>query len=171
MIEICCLLRNKEQGVGRVSESRKLRELTAAELAEERVNGTLILDTRPAEHFAAIHIRGSIQISLAGHFASWAAILLDPLRRLVLVAEDAVSAHEAHNRLARVGLCRNNWLLNRKPATMAQRRHRARQHSDVSLCGSDTAVAGTAASTARRCSQPRRMAKRPSAWGYFHSTT
>ena len=102
MIEICCLLRNKEQGVGRVSESRKLRELTAAELTEERVNGTLILDTRPAEHFAAIHIRGSIQISLAGHFASWAAILLDPLRRLVMVAEDAVSAHEAHNRLARV---------------------------------------------------------------------
>ena len=104
MIEICCLLRNKEQGVGRVSESRKLRELTAAELAEERVNGTLILDTRPAEQFAAMHIRGSIQISLAGHFASWAAILLDPLKRLVLVAEDANSAHEANNRLARVGL-------------------------------------------------------------------
>jgi enterochelin esterase-like enzyme len=28
------------------------------------------LDTRPAEQFAALHIRGSIQISLMGHFAS-----------------------------------------------------------------------------------------------------
>ena len=87
-----------------MSESLKLRELTAAELAEERLKDTLILDTRPAEQFAAIHIRGSIQISLAGHFASWAAILLDASRSLVLVSENAKSAHEACNRLARVGL-------------------------------------------------------------------
>ena len=86
-----------------MSESRKLRELTAAELAAERRKGTLILDTRPAEQFASLHIHGSIQISLAGHFASWAAILLDPAKKLLLVAENAHSAQEAHSRLARVG--------------------------------------------------------------------
>jgi rhodanese-related sulfurtransferase len=78
--------------------------LTAPELAEERLKGTLILDTRPAEQFAAIHIRGSIQITLAGHFASWAAILIHPTQKLLLVAEDAKSAQEAHTRLTRVGL-------------------------------------------------------------------
>lgn len=87
-------------------ESGKLREITAEELAEERVNATLILDTRPAEQFAAIHIRGSIQISLLGHFASWAAILLNPSQRLILISENASSGHEANNRLVRVGLGR-----------------------------------------------------------------
>lgn len=87
-----------------MSESKKLRELTAAELAEEQRKGTFILDTRPAEQFAAIHIRGSIQISLLGHFASWATMLLDPSKRLVLVSEDGKSAYEANNRLARVRL-------------------------------------------------------------------
>lgn len=85
-------------------ESTKLPELTAAKLAEGQRNGTLILDTRPAERFATIHIRGSIQISLLGHFASWAAILLDPSQRLILISENATSAHEANSRLARVGL-------------------------------------------------------------------
>jgi rhodanese-related sulfurtransferase len=87
-----------------VSEAAKLRELTAAQLVDEQINGTLVLDTRPAEQFARLHIRRSIQISLAGHFASWAAILLDASRSLVLVSENAKSAHEACNRLARVGL-------------------------------------------------------------------
>jgi rhodanese-related sulfurtransferase len=104
MIEIRRVLRNKERGDCKVSEAIKLRELTAAELGEERLKGTLILDTRPAEQFAAMHIRGSIQISLAGHFASWAAILIDASRSLVLNCDNTKSAHEACNRLARVGL-------------------------------------------------------------------
>ena len=87
-------------------KSTPLRELTAAELAQEQHNGTLILDTRPAEQFAAAHVRGSIQISLAGHFASWAAILLNQAQKILLVAESANSAHEASDRLARVGLQR-----------------------------------------------------------------
>jgi rhodanese-related sulfurtransferase len=87
-----------------VSEAAKLRELTAAQLVDEQMKGTLVLDTRPAEQFAKLHIRRSIQISLAGHFASWAAILIDPAQKLLLVAEDAKSAREAHTRLTRVGL-------------------------------------------------------------------
>src|SRR6516225_6691569 len=78
--------------------------ITAAGLAQERRNGALLLDTRPAEQFADLHIRGSIQISLMGNFASWAAIIIDPTQELVLISEDANGAREAHNRLARVGL-------------------------------------------------------------------
>jgi rhodanese-related sulfurtransferase len=41
---------------------------------------------------------------LAGHFASWATILIHPAEELLFVAEDAKSAQEAHTRLTRVGL-------------------------------------------------------------------
>jgi rhodanese-related sulfurtransferase len=82
----------------------KLQLLTPSDLVEEQRKGTLILDTRTAEEFASLHIRRAIQISLAGPFASWAAILVEPGQRLVLIAEDEQSAEEARIRLARVGL-------------------------------------------------------------------
>jgi rhodanese-related sulfurtransferase len=77
---------------------------TVEQLARELCGRVLILDTRPAEQFAALHIRGSIQISLMGHFASWAAIIIEPTEKLLLIAEDASHAQEARNRLVRVGL-------------------------------------------------------------------
>lgn len=85
-------------------EASQIRLITTVELVQEHQNGALILDTRPAEQFAAFHIRGSIQISLLGHFAAWAAMLLDPKRALVLIAEDERHAREAHDRLTRVGM-------------------------------------------------------------------
>lgn len=85
-------------------ESPKLQLLTAAQMVQDQQRGTLVLDTRPAEQFAAFHIWDSIQISLMGYFAGWAAILIAPTQKLVLVAEDAKCAQEAQGRLARVGL-------------------------------------------------------------------
>jgi rhodanese-related sulfurtransferase len=67
-------------------------------------DGNVVLDTRPAEQFASLHVRGSIQISLAGGFASWAAIIINPAQKIILIAEDAKRAREAYNRLSRVGL-------------------------------------------------------------------
>jgi rhodanese-related sulfurtransferase len=64
----------------------------------------VILDTRPAERFASLHIRGAIQMGLEGPLASWAAILIKPEQRLVLVADSPQSVQEAHTRLNRVGL-------------------------------------------------------------------
>jgi rhodanese-related sulfurtransferase len=87
-----------------MSGAPKLKPLTAAELVEEQRRGTLALDARPAEQFASVHIRGSIQISLMGNFAGWAAILIKPTQRLALVAENVEGAQEAHTRLIRVGL-------------------------------------------------------------------
>jgi len=85
-------------------ESSTLQLVTAARLVQHERSGALVLDTRPAEQFASLHIRGSIQISLKGHFASWAAIIIDLRQTLVLIAENAKHAREAHNRLVRVGL-------------------------------------------------------------------
>ena len=87
-----------------MSEVPKLQLLTATELVAEQRRGTLVLDARPAEQFASVHIRGSIQISLMGNFAGWAAILIKPTQRLALVAENVEGAQEAHTRLIRVGL-------------------------------------------------------------------
>jgi hydroxyacylglutathione hydrolase len=82
----------------------KLQLLTTAQLHAQLRADALVLDTRLAEHFASLHIRGSIQISLMGNFASWAAMKIPPGRRLILIAEDVKHAQEAYNRLARVGL-------------------------------------------------------------------
>ena len=87
-----------------MSGSSRVRLFTVAQLIAERRDGALILDTRPAEEFAALHIRGSVQIGLGGPFASWAAMLLNPQHRLALVAENEQYADEARLRLARVGL-------------------------------------------------------------------
>src|SRR6516162_10015856 len=85
-------------------DSPPFRPLTAAQLAQEQRGGALVLDTRPAERFASFHIRGSLQISLMGNFASWAAIIIDSTQKLLLIAENAKRAQEACNRLVRVGL-------------------------------------------------------------------
>jgi rhodanese-related sulfurtransferase len=85
-------------------DSSPLRLLTVTQLVEKIRGGAVVLDTRPAEQFSARHIRGSIQISLMGNFASWAAMIIDPAQKLALVAENAQRAQEAHNRLVRVGL-------------------------------------------------------------------
>jgi rhodanese-related sulfurtransferase len=86
-----------------LSGSAKITRLTPQELVQERAKGALILDARPAEKFASLHIRGAIQISLAGRFASWAALLMKPNQKLVIVAENAQDASEAQIRLARIG--------------------------------------------------------------------
>jgi rhodanese-related sulfurtransferase len=87
-----------------LSESSELQQLTAAQLVQNQRRGVLILDTRPTEEFASFHIPGSMQIGLMGSFASWAAILIESSQRILLVAQNANCAQEAHSRLVRVGL-------------------------------------------------------------------
>ncbi len=45
-----------------------------------------------------------IQISLAGSFACWSAILIEPTRSVLLVSEHPSDAEEARSRLDRVGI-------------------------------------------------------------------
>jgi rhodanese-related sulfurtransferase len=84
--------------------SLKLQQFTAVQIAQQQERGVLILDTRAAELFASAHIPGAMQLGLMGPFASWAALLIAPTQRLLIVAEDEASAQEAQIRLARVGL-------------------------------------------------------------------
>jgi glyoxylase-like metal-dependent hydrolase (beta-lactamase superfamily II)/rhodanese-related sulfurtransferase len=68
--------------------------------AQDRV----ILDVRTAESFGSGHVPGSINIGLAGQFASWAGTLVAAGSPLVIVADSQVQVDEAVMRLARVGL-------------------------------------------------------------------
>jgi rhodanese-related sulfurtransferase len=87
-----------------VLTSNKLQRLTPAQVQADQGRGALILDIRAAEQFASFHIRGAMHIGLAGPFAIWAALLIKPAQMLIVVAEDAASAHEAQSRLSRVRL-------------------------------------------------------------------
>ena len=87
-----------------MQRSVPLRSLTTAEVLREQVKGALLVDTRPAERFAGLYLRGAIQLGLQGPFASWAAMLIRPTQPIVVVAADATDAQEARVRLTRVGL-------------------------------------------------------------------
>src|ERR1700748_1918150 len=82
----------------------QIPQLTGTEVEWELRHGALILDTRETKQFASFHISGALQIGLLGSFASWAAVLIEPSQKLVLVTDSGNRAQEAQNRLARVGL-------------------------------------------------------------------
>jgi glyoxylase-like metal-dependent hydrolase (beta-lactamase superfamily II)/rhodanese-related sulfurtransferase len=70
-------------------------------LLQERVN---VLDVRSGEEFAAGHVPGSVNIALAGQFASWAGGILGIHSKPALVGATDAQIEEARLRLARVGI-------------------------------------------------------------------
>lgn len=71
----------------------------AMELAEA---GATLLDVRDPAEFAHRHLRGSINIGLAGQYATWAGTLLDRDKPIVIIAEPGREL-EAAVRLGRIG--------------------------------------------------------------------
>jgi glyoxylase-like metal-dependent hydrolase (beta-lactamase superfamily II)/rhodanese-related sulfurtransferase len=82
--------------------ARELKPLTIEQVATAVRDGAQLLDTRDAAEFAAAHLAGSINIGLAGQYASWAGTLLDPARPIVIVADPGAEAQSAL-RLGRIG--------------------------------------------------------------------
>ena len=78
--------------------------LSAIELRSLLDDGTLVLDVRPTNQFAAAHVPGSVNIALSGQFASWSGTMLGLSSQLALVAESPEQISEARMRLARVGI-------------------------------------------------------------------
>jgi hydroxyacylglutathione hydrolase len=91
-------------GAPTLQELPPLPGLAPKEVLSRQDAGAIILDTRTASDFAAGHVPGSIQIGLAGQYASWAAIVLGLDQEIVLVSEDAQKAVESRLRLSRVGI-------------------------------------------------------------------
>jgi glyoxylase-like metal-dependent hydrolase (beta-lactamase superfamily II)/rhodanese-related sulfurtransferase len=65
--------------------------------------GAQILDVRDASEYAQAHLAGSINIGLAGQYATWAGTVLDRTRPIVIIAEPGREL-EAALRLGRIGL-------------------------------------------------------------------
>ena len=72
--------------------------------------GAVLLDTRPAEAFAACHPQGALHVSLDGQFASWVGTLVRPDEEIVLLV-DPERAEETVMRLSRVGYERVSGIL------------------------------------------------------------
>jgi glyoxylase-like metal-dependent hydrolase (beta-lactamase superfamily II)/rhodanese-related sulfurtransferase len=91
-------------GAPALSELPELPPISASELKTLLDQEVLVLDVRSNADFAAAHIPGSVNIALAGQFASWAGAIIGLDARPVLVADTPEQYAEARLRLARVGI-------------------------------------------------------------------
>lgn len=80
--------------------------LPATALEELVQRGEIVVDTRPADAFAAGHVPGTFSIPLNGSFTTWAGWLLPYDRDVYLIAADARAAGEAVRDLTMIGLDR-----------------------------------------------------------------
>jgi hydroxyacylglutathione hydrolase len=87
-----------------LSELAPLRAIAPLELKNMLDAGEVVLDVRTGDEFAAGHVPGSVNIALAGQFASWAGTVLGLAAHPVLIAASPEQLEEARTRLARVGI-------------------------------------------------------------------
>ena len=91
-------------GASALSDLPALPPIEPAALKTLLAEDGIALDVRSGEPFAAGHVPGSVNIALAGQFASWAGALLGLAAHPILIAESEEAVAEARMRLARVGL-------------------------------------------------------------------
>ncbi len=91
-------------GAAALSELPELNAIAASDLKARLDRGTIALDVRPGDEFAAEHVPGSINIPLSGQFASWAGAVLGLSARPILITASSDQLAEARMRLARVGI-------------------------------------------------------------------
>jgi len=96
------ILNSRERPTLDETLKRELRPLTAEAVLALQNAGAQVLDTRDPSEFAQAHLRDSINIGLAGRFATWAGTVLDRKRPIVIIAEPTREA-EAAMRLGRIG--------------------------------------------------------------------
>ncbi len=92
------------EGAPSLEELPPLPAIAPQQLRTLIEDGANVLDTRSSEQFAAGHVPGSINIPLAGQFATWAGIVLGLEGRPVIIAESPEKLAESRLRLARVGI-------------------------------------------------------------------
>jgi hydroxyacylglutathione hydrolase len=81
---------------------RGLKPLTPEAVLALQNAGAQVLDARDPSEFAQAHLRDSINIGLAGRFATWAGTILDGKHPIIIVAEPTREI-EAALRLGRIG--------------------------------------------------------------------
>ena len=82
--------------------TRALHPLTLDDVLRLMNAGAQVADVREPADFGGAHLRGSVNISLRGSFATWAGTILPRQQPIVLVAEPGCK-EEAAVRLGRIG--------------------------------------------------------------------
>src|ERR1700691_3662786 len=82
--------------------AREMNPLMLDGVLELQARGAQVLDTRDPGEFASAHLIGSINIGLAGQFATWAGTILDREHPIVIIA-DPGREKESALRLGRIG--------------------------------------------------------------------
>ena len=96
------VLNSKERPTLDQALAREMNPLTLDAVLDLQATGAQVLDTRDPAEFAVAHLAGSINIGLAGQFATWAGTLLDHKHPIVIIA-DPGREMEAATRLGRIG--------------------------------------------------------------------
>ncbi len=96
------VLNSKERPTLDAALARGLRSLSLDEVLALQADGAQVLDTRDPEEYAAAHLAGSINVGLAGQYATWAGTVLSHERPIVIVA-DPTRENESAVRLGRIG--------------------------------------------------------------------
>ena len=82
--------------------ARELKPLTLSDALAAQQNGAQLVDTRDPALFASAHLVGSVNVGLAGQYATWAGTVLDRERPIVLIADPGAEVESAM-RLGRIG--------------------------------------------------------------------
>jgi hydroxyacylglutathione hydrolase len=82
--------------------------LADARLGDLLVSGALVIDTRPADEFAARHVPGTLSIPLNATFVTWAGWLVSATDDLYLIVDEATAGRlpEVSRLLALIGIDR-----------------------------------------------------------------
>ncbi len=96
------VLNSKERPTLDETLARQANPMTLDQLLALQSVGAQILDVRDPVEFASAHLTGSINIGLAGQFATWAGTVLSREQPIVIIA-DPGREHEAAMRLGRIG--------------------------------------------------------------------
>jgi hydroxyacylglutathione hydrolase len=96
------VLNSKERPTLDEALERELIPLTLDQVLALQKDGAQILDTRDSDEFGAAHLKGSINIGLAGQYATWAGTVLNHAHPIVIIA-DPSRENESAVRLGRIG--------------------------------------------------------------------
>lgn len=94
-------MRNQEQR-DVLDEGVAPQRLNFDEVLAARSRGVQVVDTREPQFFATGHLRGSVNVGLAGRYAEYAGSVIDPKEDIVLITDPGYET-EARVRLARIG--------------------------------------------------------------------
>jgi hydroxyacylglutathione hydrolase len=96
------VLNTKERPTLEKTLEQVLKPVALDEVLQMSQAGAQILDVRDPAEFSGTHLAGSINVGLAGQFASWAGTILDREKPIVIIASPG-REREAAMRLGRIG--------------------------------------------------------------------